>query len=172
MDSQTLEAFVTCDGMFPARVPHRGEIHVDSTRFLLQLTSNGIETTRDLANRASMCRIRKQPDEYQFKRYSEGDLLAHVRANQPYYLGCVFEVIKEWQHQGKPKVKECQHDFREWAMILDWIVQELFKEAPLLDGHRTAQERASNPALNWLRSVALAVKSDNQQDEELSLIHI
>ena len=37
-----------------------------------------------------------------------------------------------------------------------------------MDGHRTAQERASNPALSWLRSVALAVKSENQQDEELT----
>jgi hypothetical protein len=141
---------------------------VDSTRFLLQLTSNGIETTRDLANRASICRIRKHPEGYQFKGYPEGDLLTHVRANQPYYLGCVFEVIKEWHSQGKPKVQECHHDFREWAMTLDWIVQELFDAAPLLDGHRTAQERASNPALNWLRSVALAVKAESQQDEELT----
>jgi hypothetical protein len=154
--------------MFSARVPHRGEVLVDSTRFLLQLTSNGIETTKDLANRASICRIRKQPVGYQLRDYPEGDLLAHVRANQPHYLGCVFEVIREWHNQGKPKVQECHHDFREWAMTLDWIVQELFKAAPLLDGHRTAQERASNPALNWLRSVALAVKSENQQDEELT----
>ena len=168
VDSQTLEAFVTCDGMFPARIPHRGEVLVDSTRFLLQITSNGIETTKDLANRASICRIRKQPDGHQFKDYAEGDLLAHVRANQPYYLGCVFEVIREWYNQGKPKVQECHHDFREWAMTLDWIVQELFDAAPLLDGHRTAQERASNPSLNWLRSVALAVKAENQQDEELT----
>ena len=168
VDSQTLEAFVTCDGMFSARIPHRGEVLVDSTRFLLHMTSNGIETTKDLANRASICRIRKQPEGHQFKDYPEGDLLAHVKANQPYYLGCVFEVIKEWHHQGKPKVKECQHDFREWAMILDWIVQELFKEAPLLDGHRTVQERASNPALNWLRSVALAVKAENQCGDELN----
>ena len=168
VDSQTLEAFVTCDGMFPARIPHRGEVLVDSTRFLLQITSNGIETTKDLANRASICRIRKQPDGHQFKDYAEGDLLAHVRANQPYYLGCVFEVIREWYNQGKPKVQECHHDFREWAMTLDWIVQELFDAAPLLDGHRTAQERASNPALNWLRSVALTVNAENQLDEELT----
>ncbi|MDB4341863.1 hypothetical protein OAA59_01480 [bacterium] len=168
VQSQTLEAFVTCGGMFPARVPHRGEVLVDSTKFLLQITSNKIETTKDLANRASICRIRKHPEGYQFKGYPEGDLLTHVRANQPYYLGCVFEVIKEWHSQGKPKVQECHHDFREWAMTLDWIVQELFDAAPLLDGHRTAQERASNPALNWLRSVALAVKAENQQDEELT----
>ena len=37
-----------------------------------------------------------------------------------------------------------------------------------MDGHRTAQERASNPALNWLRSVALAVKDENQPGEELT----
>lgn len=168
VDSQTVESFVTSDGMFPARIPHRGEVQVDSTRYILQLTSNGIETTKDLANRASICRIRKQPDGYQFKDYPEGELLEHVRAKQPYYLGCVFAVIKEWHRHGKPKVKSCQHDFREWAMTLDWIVQELFDAAPLLDGHRIAQERASNPALNWLRSVALAVKAENQMNEELT----
>jgi hypothetical protein len=53
-------------------------------------------------------------------------------------------------------------------MTLDWIVQELFDAAPLLDGHRTAQERASNPSLNWLRSVALAVKAENQCGDELT----
>ena len=168
VESQTLEAFVTCEGMFSARIPHRGEALVDSTRFLLQMTSNGIETTKDLANRASICRIRKQPEGHQFKDYPEGDLLAHVRANQPYYLGCVFEVIREWVKQGKPKSQECQHDFREWAMTMDWIVQGIFDVAPLLDGHRTAQERASNPALNWLRSVALAVKAENQCGDELT----
>jgi hypothetical protein len=33
----------------------------------------------------------------------------------------------------------------------------LFGEAPLIDGHREVQQRMSNPALNWLRDVALAV---------------
>jgi hypothetical protein len=31
-----------------------------------------------------------------------------------------------------------------------------------MDGHEAAQERASNPALSWLRAVALAVEADNR----------
>ena len=61
MDSQHLEAFLTCPSLFPARIPHRGEALVDPKRFILQMSSNGMEATRDLANRASICRIRKRP---------------------------------------------------------------------------------------------------------------
>ena len=44
LDSQTLEALLTCDGTFLARVPHRGEVVVDTSRLSFQMTSNGIET--------------------------------------------------------------------------------------------------------------------------------
>ena len=67
LDSQHLEAFLTCPGLFPARIPHRGEVLLDPRRFLLQITSNGLEATRDLVNRASICRIFKRPN-YTFHR--------------------------------------------------------------------------------------------------------
>lgn len=90
-----------------------------------------------------------------------------MRANQPYYLGCVFAVIREWLAFGKPATSVTQNDFREWAQILDWIVQNIFHAAPLLDGHQSAQERVSNPALNFLRLVALEVEALNKLDEAL-----
>src|SRR5438034_8379777 len=37
--------------------------------------------------------------------------------------------------------------FREWAGVLNWIVQNIFHAAPLLDGHEAAQSRVSNLAL-------------------------
>jgi hypothetical protein len=156
MDSQHLEAFLTCPSLFPARVPHRGEVLVDPKRFLLQMSSNGMETTRDLANRASICRIRKRPG-FQYR-----DTLAELQARQPYYLGTVFSLVAEWVASGKPKTKDCRHDFREWNQILDWILRELCGCAPLMEGHEAAQERASNPALSWLRAVALAVEREGR----------
>lgn len=156
LESQHLEAFLTCPGLFPARIPHRGEVLVDPKRFILQMSSNGMEATRDLANRSSICRIRKRPG-FQYR-----DTLAELQRRQPYFLGCVFSLVAEWIAAGKPKTKDCRHDFREWNQTLDWIVRELVGCTPLMEGHEAAQERASNPALSWLRAVALAVEADSR----------
>ena len=51
---------------------------------------------------------------------------------------------------------------------MDWIIQQLFELPSLLDGHEAAQERASNPDLNWLRQVCLAAEEDARLDEELT----
>jgi len=156
IDSQNLEAFLTCPGLFPARIPHRGEVQIDPRHFILQMTSNGVETTRDLANRASIVRIRKRTG------FAYRDILGEVKARQPYYLGCVFSVIAAWIAAGKPRTSETRHDFRDWSQMLDWMIQNILKAAPLMDGHEAAQERVSNPARSWLRSVALVLDGDNR----------
>ena len=166
IESQFIEMMTTAGGCIGARVPHRGEVQVDSRHFLLMMTSNGVETTRDLANRASIIRIRKRPG-CAFREFPEGDLLAHVHANQAFFLGAVFTVIGSWCKAGNPRTEERRHDFREWAQILDWIIQHVLKEAPLIDGHTAAQERVSNPALTWLRQVALAIEADHRLDEDI-----
>jgi hypothetical protein len=158
LDSPYLEAILTAPGSIPARVPHRGEIQVDPRRFIFQMTSNGVETTRDLANRASIVRIRKRPSEFLFRAYPEGDLWDHVMANQPYYLGCVFSVITEWVNAGCPKTTETRHHFRPWAQTLDWIVQNIFHAAPLLDGQEEARARVSNSGLTWLRTLFITLR--------------
>lgn len=156
LDSPNIEAFITAPGLFPARVPHRGEIQVDPRRFLIQLSSNGFESTRDLANRASICRIRKRHG------YEYRDTLGELRANAGDYLGAVFRIVKAWIDAGKPKTKDPRHDRREWCQTLDWIVQNLVGTAPLIDGHQEAQERTGSVGLTWLRSVALAVRADGK----------
>jgi hypothetical protein len=142
----------------PARVPHRGEVQVDPRGFVFQITSNGVETTPDLAARAAIVRIRKHPAGFVFRSYPEGDLHAHIAANQPYFLGCVFAVIAEWAGKGQPRTAETRHDFREWAQTLDWIVQNVFAAAPLLAGHDAARQRVSDPRRNWLRTLCIALR--------------
>lgn len=165
LDSPYLESILTAPSTMPARVPHRGEIQVDPRAFVFQLTSNGVETTRDLANRAAIVRIRKRPRAYVFQAFAEGDLHSHVTANQPYYLGCVFAVIQEWVLRGRQRTAESRHDFREWAQTLDWIVQNIFGAAPLLDGHDDARERVSDPRKMWLRSLCLALRDAKRTDD-------
>ncbi len=166
-DSQFVEAFLTSD-YAPVRVPYRGEIVVGTRNFFILMTSNGVETTRDFANRAAFVCIRKRTG-YRFKYYPEGDLLAHVKANQAYYLGCVFSVIREWLASGKPgNLDETRHDFGEWAQVMDLLVTKLFAEAPLMDNHLAAQERVSNPALNFTRLICMALMEDRRLGEELT----
>lgn len=156
LDSQHLEAFMTCPTLFSARVPYRGEVQVNPRRFLLQMTSNGLEATRDLANRCSICRIRKRPG------HNYRDTLGMVEEDPGTFLGAVFSILTEWVARGKPRSQDTRHDFRDWAQALDWIVQNLLGAAPLMDGHQGAQERVSDPALSWLRSLALAADADGR----------
>src|SRR5262249_7028655 len=125
LDSKFLEAIVTWPGQVPVRVPHRGETLVDTRGVTFQLSSNGLDATRDAINRASIVRIRKKPKSHSFRSWPEGGLLAHVVARAPYYLGCVFAVVREWVQAGEPQLQPDGsgfHDFREWAGVLNWIV--------------------------------------------------
>jgi len=166
LDSPHIEALLTAEKSFPARVPHCREVMIDPSRFFIMLSSNGVETTRDFANRGSIVRNRKR-EGYKFRSYPEGDLLAHVWANQPRFLGAVFAIVREWIDQGCPHTDENRHDFREWAQTLDWIVQNILGEAPLMDGHQAAQERVSNPDLTFARNLALAVANQDRLRESL-----
>lgn len=172
LDSPNLEAFMTSERAFPVRVPHKGEMMIDPSRFFIFVSSNGFETTRDFANRSSIIRIRKRPRSTPFRVYPEGDLLAHVRAREPYYLGCVFSVVRAWLDAGKPRTQVNKHDFRDWARTLDWIVQNLFDAAPLLDGHEDARERVSDPGKGFIRAIAAHVEALGRLGQELTASEI
>lgn len=155
MDSQIMEAAIRGAGVVDCRtIKHRAE--VNTRPFLWQLSTNGAELTRDLANRSIVTRIRKRPDGIVWHLYPEGSLEAHIRANQCFYLACVFAILREWNRQGRPITAESRHDFRTWCRTLDGIVQ-LVGMSPLLDGHREQQLRTANPNLQWLREILLAV---------------
>jgi hypothetical protein len=167
MDSPLLETCLRGVGIAPARIPHRGEVQLPTTHINWQLSSNGIEATRDLGNRSIIVRIAKHASDFQFAQYPEGNILPHIKANQLQYLGAVFRVIQEWWEHGRKRSKENRHDFTEWVQTLDWIVQEICGLAPLLEGHTEAILRVSDPALSWLRQVALAVEEQSRLSEAL-----
>ena len=70
------------------------------------------------------------------------------------------------------KTDESRHDFRPWAQTLDWVVQNLCGQAPLLDGHREQQDRIANPAWQWMRELALAVLRDGKGEQLLETHHL
>lgn len=156
LDSPSVESFLT-EEVYMARAPYREPVEIDPRRVVVMLTSNKADMTTDMANRSCCVRILKQPENYLFKSYPEGDILDHVRAQQPRYLGAVFAVVQAWHAAGCPKTAEARHTFRPWGPTLDWITRNLLEAGPLLDGHRETQARMTNPVLNWLRDVAINV---------------
>ena len=86
IDSQYLEAILTAPygETVSARIPYKPEIQVRPDRFIFQLTSNGFTSTRDLANRSCIIRIRKKHG-FAFKRYAEGNIIDHILAKPANY---------------------------------------------------------------------------------------
>jgi hypothetical protein len=164
--SQLLESAIRGEGSVSCRRAYSRTVQVETDLVCWMLSSNKAESTADLANRSIIVRIRKQPKGFNFRKYPEGDLLAHVETRCDEYLSCVLAVLREWHAKGRPRTDDIRHDFREWCQTLDWIVQNIFGLPPLLDGHRNEQDRLSNPDLNWLREVCLCVERDNEIGSE------
>jgi hypothetical protein len=135
-------------------------------------TSNGVQTNRDLANRFILTRIRKQPESYVFKEYPEGDLLDHVTEQRDYILSCVYSIVREWHDRGKPRTRDTRHDLREYCQTMDWIIQEVFKLLPLLEGHQQEQDRLCSPGFSFLRDVSITVQQIDMIDQELTATDI
>jgi len=167
LDSQFLESFFTADNGFPARTAYQSQIMVDPGQFIIFISSNGFEAPRDLTNRASIIRIKKR-EGHQFRQQDGKDDLQMTFELQFVWYGAVLTVIKEWHRRGKPRTNDMRHDMREWCQTLDWIVQNIFHAAPLMDDHEEAKERAANPNLTFLRTLAIAVSEDHQFGQSLT----
>jgi hypothetical protein len=122
------------------------------------ITSNGVKTTEDMFNRYCMIAMRKHPVSYRWSHGDKQGFHRHIRATQPYYLGCVFAVLKKWIDDGRPITYDHGHSFGPWAGAMDHIVQNYFNMAPLMEG-MMERKYAFQPGLNFLRDLTLAVKS-------------
>lgn len=167
MDSQFLEAIITWREDVSVRLPHKGEFNVDATGVTIQMSSNGVETTRDMANRSCIVRICKQNEGYKWFEWEEGTLSDHIKARQQYYLGCVFSVVKEWIEFGMKQTDTVEHDMRPWAQKLDWIVRNVMGLDPIMNGHQSIQRRVSEPHMGWLRNVCISIHGSLRLGEQL-----
>lgn len=152
--SQRLESIITANGEYIARAAYTANTTVDTAKVMFFISSNGFEATVDLANRASIIRQRKRPG-HQWRTFAGRNLREHIKANLPRYQGAVAAVVREWHRQGKPRTDTTGHSFQSWAQPLDWIVQNLFRLPPLLNGLSEARDRAASPNLSFLRQIVL-----------------
>ena len=133
LNSPQMEAFMTAD-IYSARSPYSEPAVIDPRRYFIMATSNNFDLTPDMANRSCFIRIRKQRRTYSYQTFPEGNILRHIKANQPKYLGAVFAMVKEWVRLGCKTMPFSDHDFRDWCSALDWIVRNILHEVPLMDG--------------------------------------
>lgn len=168
ISNQLLESGIRGEGKVAVRRAYSRTTQIETDHVYWLATSNRAQTTRDLANRSIITRLRKCAPDFQFKHYAEGNLLTHIEKQSDYYLSCIFSVIREWHVRGKPRTHETRHDFREWSQSLDWIIQNIFKLPPLLDGHREEQLRIASPGLSLLRELAFAVHRSGEIGNDLS----
>ena len=171
LNSPQMEAFMTAD-IYSARIPYSEPAVIDPRRYFVMATSNNFELTADMANRSCIIQIRKQRRTYTYQSFSEGNILQHVKANQPKYLGAVFAVVKEWVRLGCQTMPNSDHDFRDWCSALDWIVRNILHEAPLMAGHREALLSTQCPDIGWLQNVWECVASVGSAKEELTAYQV
>jgi hypothetical protein len=162
LDSEFLEQTITnTTGIYRVRLPGMKEVEVRA-KFILMISSNKAEFSRDMANRSVITRVEKKIG-YEFIR----NPLAEVESNPGYFLGCVVAVVRAWAEASCPRTARVDHDFRAWAGAMDWIVQNLAGLPPLLEGHREAQARTADPILGALRQLALAIEESGELEKQL-----
>lgn len=167
LKSELLESFVTNPATLLVRTPYAKSQQVDGSLRFVSLTSNSMETTEDLANRACFVHLQKEKDR-DFTTVNGATIDEIVSKAQHHFMGAVAKVLRHYHEQGMPKTAEKRHDFREWAQKLDWIVQHIFKRKPLMDGHEQVQQRVQNPALAFVRLVAIQVEKAGRLGDSLT----
>jgi len=161
LNSSFLEAVLTTPEKVYIRIPHRRGFSIDARHVTFQLSSNGAVMTHDMANRSLITRVVKQPEK-QWSSYPEGDLINHVKKNQPYYLGCVISIVKKWINRGLQKTDTKEHDFQQWAQSMEYIITEIMGLPSQLDGHKDIQSHVGSEDIAWLRAVAIQVENENK----------
>ena len=171
LNSPQIEAFLTSERHM-ARMPYSPQVEVEPGRYFIMATSNNFELTVDMANRACIIRIFKQSKNYRFQSFPEGNILDHIKANQPQYLGAVFAVIREWVRLGSQRMPHAAHDFRDWCKVLDWIVQNILHGAPLMEGHREVQMVTVHPEVNWLKGLCNTIRDLDELDNPMTALDL
>jgi hypothetical protein len=166
LDSKILEAMMTADYRDSVTVrAFRKSGEVIPGLFIHQASTNGLLSTKDFMNRSVVVRIRKNPED---KQYTHPDILDHIRSHQGKYLGAIHRIVEEWINRGKKESAVVEHDFKQWARKLDWIMTHIFGRSGMLDGHRSLQMRNSTPILVTMRQIAIIAKQEGKIGQGLS----
>jgi hypothetical protein len=124
LKSAILESSLKGMGSVEIRVPHHGGAQIQTRYINWMLSSNGVQGGLDFANRVIVTRILKQLMGYMFKAWGEGDVLAHIKANQSSVLGAIFAVVIEWDNgAGRGQWRRDTNSGQWWGCWTGWCNQ-------------------------------------------------
>lgn len=115
LTSPKICTFMTEDS-YLARTPYMRGAMINPRHHVLMATTNGCAMAIDLVNRCIPVRILHQTGR-NFRKYKEGGLIEHIRANYTIYLGAVFTICREYFAAGMPRTDATAHDsgFTPWV---------------------------------------------------------
>lgn len=169
VDSQKVESVLT-ETNYSARRAYSQAIEVDPSHTVFMITTNSMSMTEDLSNRILPIRIRKRDMGKSFHKYPEGNILQHVTANQPRYLGAVMKLVMVWDERSRPFNEEARtkHNMREFAGIAEWLVHDLMGLPSVFGGIEEIRVRLFSPELSWLRDVGMTVFATERVGQALA----
>jgi hypothetical protein len=162
-----LESAITNSAKVPIRLPYAKTTYIDISRISVVATANDLVINRDLANRANMIMLLKQPDGYKFHNWGD-EIEVHVRNHREHYFNCVATILQHWitEHDSRASDEAgLQHDFRKWAAKMDYIVTKIMNLDPPFAEYRKVQEQKVDTDAQWLEKFAAAITAPDCTDE-------
>jgi hypothetical protein len=161
--SQVFESALT-EPRVTLRVPFRTPVSVDPRKVNFSLTSNGVTLTPDLALRCSIIRLRKRPPGYKFRTSRP---VATAVVDRCALLSAIFAIIGDWVRRGSPRA-ETDYDghARDFWSVVDEIIPRVFALPRPTDGLKAAALAGTDPLLELLRTVGIALKARGQLPSE------
>lgn len=166
LDSQFIESFITNPASFSVRIPFAAARTIDGALRFISITSNGMTTKEDLVNRSIIIRLIKEPGR-ELTTVRGKTIEQLIREGPGIFMGAITKVIRYYHELGMPRTAEDGHARTEWVQKMDWIVQNIFHLPPLMEGHLGAQERMQNPALGFIRELAIRVEQSGRLGHHL-----
>lgn len=160
LDSQVLESVIRGTGTALVRLPYSKEFEIDTTRSIIQLTSNDATPTKDLMNRSLVISNKKRPKHYEAVLPWGDDFFPYVEERRAQYLSAIYSVITAWWRAGRLRTNETNHAIREWVQSLDWMVQNLLGLDSLLDGQTSV-------TAGWFREIVRCANAGTFETKDL-----
>jgi hypothetical protein len=145
IESPSLEAALTCQGLWSDRILSRSEVRGWPLRTVWLLSANNASLSTDLTRRVLPIRLRsdvEHPDDRAGFRHA--DLLAWVRQERPRLLRAALTVLRAWYVAGCPQPAtplDPWGSFESWSRIVRGCIQWLGLDDPVR-ARRELRERA------------------------------
>lgn len=171
LSSSFLEGILTADTMtFRAAGQKNTTLQVKA--LCLYLTTNGMSLSRDLAERALYISIRKQLDDYIFKKYPKGHKNWLID-NRPKIMSAIYTILKEYVRLGKPSKDPIErHRFLTTVPILNYIVTEIFGLPEITKGIKMRMSQKSDADIEIARKICFAIAKSRKLDMDLNNLDI